>query len=356
MSPTDRRVIAYDTRSGSRERPYLIDLDTGQAAALPAWENFITADDPCIGFLPDGRTAWQLDVVMMPQMDVVMRVWELPGGPVRVIPIEWRLYEPLSVSADGRRLVAHLHRMNPAPGLVRVLDLAAGRVAHTLPLGGRRVLRTALSPDGRTVAVTACRTYEGGARGVAEVELWDAETGRQIGPVGEGLTPGWNAAGRLAVLDCGSGVRRTPGPGGAEVVRWPMPLDHFPYDAQLSPNGRFLLDGHDHHLPDPIRWLFERLPGRPFDPDKETFVHTVHDAQTGRALAAIGVDVLGTVALAADGTALATGSANGLRLWDIPPQRSGGIVLAVMIAQVGLLTAWTAYRRYQRRRARPVAA
>src|SRR5262249_39294318 len=97
--------------------------------------------------------------------------------------------------------------------------------------------------------------------------------------------------------------------------------------------------------------LLERIPGLPFELDRPSVTYFVADALTGRSLAAMGVDVE-NAALAPDGSALATADRHNIRVWDIPPRRPGGIVLTLMIAQVGLLTAWAAWRRSRARACR----
>jgi WD40 repeat protein len=353
MSPIDRRAIVYDTRSGSRELPYLIDLDNGSATALPAWQFLITADDLCIGFLPDGRTAFQLDAVMKPKIDVFMRLWDLPDGPARSFPIGWRLDEPLSVSADGRVAGAHLRKTATHSDTILLLDLVAGRVARELTFGPaklgttvypRRVARAALSPDGRTLAVSTTLVFGGGAVSNPEVELWDAETGRMLRAAGSGFAPGWNAAGKLVIHD-GEYSRSIEAVDGQEIVRWPTSIDRNPQSAELTTDRRRVTYRNYRRRPDAIRWLLDHLPGHSLDPDEATEVCVVDDAQTGNRLAAIPLEPMTTVALAADGSALATLDGASLRVWDIPPRTPGGIVLGLMIVEVDLAIAWTAWRR-----------
>jgi hypothetical protein len=84
-------------------------------------------------------------------------------------------------------------------------------------------------------------------------------------------------------------------------------------------------------------------------------VDSLYDARTGSHLGTINPDYGNLIALAfaRDGSAVATPNKFGtVSVWDIPPRKPGGIVLALMIGEVGLLTAWTAYRR-RRRRTRP---
>ncbi len=338
MSPTDRRAIVYDTRGGNRERPHLIDLDTGVWTVLPAWEFLVPSTDPCVGFLPGGRTGYQLDVVMKPKIDVFMRVWDLPDGPPRRIPVEWRFYERPSASADGRRVAALLHRPDPVPATVLILDLDAARIVRTLTFD-RRTTHAALSPDGQTLAV-CFQVPRGGVYG-DDTELWGTETGVRIAALGEGFAPGWNADNRLVVLDDGSGLRGERAPRGGEIVRWPVE----PSRAELSADGRFVTVWHYRRTPAVVGWLFDLVRGRPAGLDDIEFAYTVYDARTGHARAAVPVAFKTEVTLSADGAALATADGHGLRVWDIPPRRPGGGVLGLMIAQLGLLTAWTAWRR-----------
>ena len=270
VSPTDHRAIAYDVRNGGREPPFLFDPNTGTATALPAWENFVPADDPCIGFLPDGRTAWQFDAVLKPRIDVILRLWALPDGPARTIPNVGRLYARPSFSADGRRGVLALHTPYSPAGKALILDLAAGRVAHPLAFDGRQVVGAVLSPDGRTVAVSLSPIYAGGAADYPQVELRDAESGGMIASPGTGFTVGWNPDGNLVVVSTRD-VRLVRPRDGSEVAGWTTPVDPWVSDAVLSRDGRYLLQQFDHGLSDAIRWLLESparpavRPGRAYD-------------------------------------------------------------------------------------------
>jgi WD40 repeat protein len=347
MSPTDRRAIVYGAGGSLSQRPYLIDLNTGKADALSTFADMVPGDDPVIGFLPDGRAGFQLAVSLTDGGDVVMRLWDLPDGPRRTFPIESRLYHELSFSADGRRAVAVLHKLHPAPGTIQILDVVGARITHTLRFD-RKVVRAALSADGRTVAVSTCPIYEGGAQGVPEVELWDAESGRRICSIGTGLGRGWNAAGQLVVLD-GQTVRLLRAPDGSEVARWSAPESNGVYSGELTADGRLLLIVNTHYLPNAVRWWYERLPGQPFDPNRSTDYYAIFDTQTGRELANLDTGKPKQVTLAADGNAFAIADVNGLWFYDIPPRTPGGIVLGLMIVEVGLLTACTAWRRWRAR-------
>jgi hypothetical protein len=343
MSPTDRRVIVYGAGGSLSQRPYLIDLDTGHADALSTFADMIPGDDAVIGFLPNGRTAFQLAVSLADGGDVVMRLWDLPDGPRWVFPIESRLFHEPSFSADGRRALAVLHKLDPKPGTVQVLDLENSRIAHTLRFD-RKVVRAVLSADGRTAAITTCPIYEGGAQGVSDVELWDVEIGKRIGSLGAGLAQGWNSAGQLVVLD-GQDIRLLRIPDGAEVRRWPAPQQSGVHCGDLTADGRFLLIAHMHYLPDAVRWYCEQLPGEPFNPAWSTQHYSVFDSQIGRELADIDTGTARPVALSADGSALAFANTNGLWVFDIPLRKPGGILLGLMIVEVGLAVLWSARRR-----------
>jgi WD40 repeat protein len=353
MSPTDRRIIVYDTRGNRGQIPYLIDLESGEATALPTFGDIITSGDPCVGFLPDGRSLYQLSASIEDGGDVVMRVWSLPGGPPRSIPLEWRLYDDPSFSADGRRAVAHLHKNTPVPDTVLVLDISGGRIMRELVINpetigtttiDRRVAHAAMSPDGRTVAMSINAVFTGGAFGLLDVELFDAESGRLIRKLGRGFAPGWNASGDLVIHD-GECTRLIQVPNGLERTRWPTSIYRDPGSAALTSDRCRVSYRVNRFRPEVIRWLLEHLPGQPFDPDDPTESYVVEDAQTGERLAEFRLEPATQLALAPDGSALATKDADGIRLWHIPPRTPGGIVLGLMIAEVGLFTAWTAWRR-----------
>jgi hypothetical protein len=339
MSPTDRRVIVYDIRCGGHESPRLIDLDTGRTTALPRWEYLVPADDPCIGFLPNGQSAWQIDAVMKPTINNVLRVWDLPDGQPRTIVVRSRLYAEPSFSSDGRRAALAPHTPHSPAGSVQLLDLAAGRVSRELVLDGRQSGNAVLSADGRTVAIAAAPVFEGGAIGVFQHQLIDADTGESLTPLTPGGVNGWSAAGRLVVSSPDESMRYVDGgPGG---------VGRLLANGQLIRGGRFLLSHEYRERPAVVRWLLEWLPIRLTDPDAVQLVYSVHDTVNGRHLGGVVTDVRDPVALSEDGMALAIADSEGLRLWDLPPRRPGGIVLGVMIVQVGLLTAWTAWSRFR---------
>ena len=238
MSPTLRRVIVYDIGS---DASHLIDLDTGRATALPSFGRFAFGQesDSSVGFLPDGRTVYQLTGSSQGR-DLVLRFWEFPDGPERRIPVEGRLFEDLSISSDGQRAVARLHKSVPSPVTVLILDLAAGRIAHELTFN-KRVIRAALSPNGQTLAISADMIAGRADEYAPEVELWDAGVGQPIGAVGKGFAPGWNAAGQLVIHD-ESCMRLIEPPDGREAMCWPIPPHkNDASGATLASKGRRIL-------------------------------------------------------------------------------------------------------------------
>jgi hypothetical protein len=186
--------------------------------------------------------------------------------------------------------------------------------------------------------VSTTLVFGGGAVSNPEVELWDAETGRMLRAAGSGFAPGWNAAGKLVIHD-GEYSRSIEAVDGQEIVRWPTSIDRNPQSAELTTDRRRVTYRNYRRRPDAIRWLLDHLPGHSLDPDEATEVCVVDDAQTGNRLAAIPLEPMTTVALAADGSALATLDGASLHVWDIPPRTPGGIVLALMIVEVGLAIA-----------------
>jgi hypothetical protein len=351
MSPTDRRAIVYGAGGNLSQRPYLIDLDSGKTDALSTFADMIPGDrdDTVIGFLPGGRAAFQLAAWLNDGRSVAMRLWDLPDGPPRVLWIESRLYHDPSFSANGRRAVIVPHKPQSPQGTVQIIDLVNARIAHTVPFDGK-VVRAELSADGRTLAVSICPLFEGGAWGLPKVELWDAESDQRIQTLGPGLCRGWNAAGQLVVLD-EQNVRLLRVPDGAEVARWSSPQISGVFSGDLTAGSRVLTIAHTHFLPQPVQWLFEHLPGQLFDPAKSTERHSVFDAQTGRELTDITTGTAKQVVLTADGSAVAFADAVGLWVYDVPPRKADGIVLGLLVVEVCLLVVWTARRRLVRNRA-----
>src|SRR5262249_29995636 len=105
----------------------------------------------------------------------------------------WR--ESVAYSPDGRLLAS-----DEQPGAVCVREASTGKLLHRLAAPGVEVGRFAFSPDGRLLAV----------RHKSRLCLWEAATGRELGPVegGDGCSRvAFAPDGRLLAGADGSSVR-----------------------------------------------------------------------------------------------------------------------------------------------------
>jgi hypothetical protein len=363
LSTTDRWAIAY----GYDFVPHLIELDTGRLVRLPPYFCDEAGRQPLQGeslaITPDGQTA--LQSVFFPDRNThAVRLWNIGSGEEQLIPIDTQRGR-FAISNEGRIAVT-FRWADPPPGadrqlFVHIIDLA-DLSSRSFPVTMNFLPRLPdLAPDGRCLAV--CGMIRG-PRGLSMVsQVWDVETCRLLTSVKDAFTVGWNADNQLILQSVsGSELWVIDGRTGQELARWacPGPIVTFQglSDAKLDPTRRALVLGVHQHLPELVQGLLARLPQRPIDPAQYWPMFLVLDARTGQRLGAVDAEPgCEAVALAAGGRALAILDRNGgVRVWSFPPRRPGGIVLALMIAEVGLLTAWTAWRRARRRRPRPAVA
>ncbi|MBX3411515.1 MAG: WD40 repeat domain-containing protein [Pirellulales bacterium] len=93
-----------------------------------------------------------------------------------------------AVSADGST-VASLHRERPSngDGLIRVWNVADGRLRSSVPVSKDQNVVVCLSPDG-SVLYTVASHEQGGYRTNTIIQLYEADTGK---PLRQIVTPGW---------------------------------------------------------------------------------------------------------------------------------------------------------------------
>jgi WD40 repeat protein len=265
----------------------------------------------------------------------------------------------LGFSPDAKTLVSHSH-----DDKVRLWDLATrkamrafeakceGHFVFPLPTGSRapshselfgRANGTALSPDGKTVAVSAaCR-----------VQLWDVGTGKKVFPEqtsADGCNQlAFSPDGRLLLVGTWKQPHLWDSVTGDVRKELPVPADH----ATFSPNGKYLAFGHHPEEKDPAALIWDIAAGKElfrlghprkegfgfqklaFGPDGRTLLTlsthegnegsreaaVVHrwDTRTGKLLGSIhreDTHAWGSV-IAADGRTAAIGLSPGLLLTDV---------------------------------------
>jgi WD40 repeat protein len=345
---------------GPRQESLLIDSASGRQTARTPIENLDNdLFKRCCCFSPDGRVAALVKASLKDPIEFSVRLWDVEAESERAM-LRDSLY-PMQFSPDGRTLVAESYAFDPHQ--LRLWDVTTGQIRGTLPgfEPAEPYSRLAFSPDGRRLLGPGLD-----GNGGWWFVVWDVAARQVRAEHGDMPFAAWAADGLLVVVsmnpkwsmhievhDPDTGARES-GPEFSAVrdaVRFPTGL---PHPAALSDDGRFLLARLSHPAPAWVRWLVERLPAlrRLVSDAPRSAVH-VWESRTGRPMMTLWRDT-DYALLAPDGQTLVTVEPDAaLRLWDVPPRHPGGIVLALMIAEVGLLTAWTAWRRARtRRRAR----
>ena len=162
-------------------------------------------------------------------------------------------------------------------------------------------------------------------------------------------TPGgsdWSAAGRL-LASRETGLNAYDGHSGAEVVGWnAADLKGWRYFRGTSANGKVAIVSSAHSPPAWRNWLVsKRILSYEHFEDFQLAFH-LYVADTGRERSTVWTKNSQRFSLSPDGTTLATLEFDNpfdiegkIYLWDIPPRTPGGIVLGLMIGEVGLLIA-----------------
>jgi hypothetical protein len=328
------RILLIGRRTG---KVFAVDLQTGVTTGLP--ELGVAAEGTTFqGVTPDFKTLIQC--VPTSGDTRALRIHNLSTGADRLIPLPDPVGD-LRVSADGCRAVGTLGAgLSHQPRLF-IVDLSEARIRHLFTLNAFPI-RPDVSPDGRRFAFTGWDGLE-----AFQAQLWDADSGKTIMTTVAGAVVGFNADGRLVVRD-DTGYRLYDA-AGTVVANWPANKEDVPRIHHMAAGGRFFAAPNMSEYPAALRWLLERLPGRPIDPDGEQVNWTVLDARSGRKHGTVPGDDVSEINLAPDGTTLVVELSEGLRAWDMPPRKPAGFILALMIAEVSLAIAWTALRRRRRR-------
>ena len=184
------------------------DADTGKAVQefeLPPWQQFMPIA-PFLAFSPDGTVLTSV----LKQKIVRAKV----GGDVKVLPDELPLWAAENVAYSPATDVLVLG-VNPPPGKttggkIRVYDLGKGGEPQALtPSGWVRSL--ALSPDGKTLAVSNEREFSGAKSVPGKVELWDTDSWKPADALPKDRRPDFWSYRRLAFSPDGKLLAGTPG-------------------------------------------------------------------------------------------------------------------------------------------------
>jgi WD40 repeat protein len=316
-------------------------LPAGAVARLGS-VRFLHPDDiGSVAFSPDGG---RLAALTHRGEENVLWLWEVPSGKkVERLPLPFPMARDLAYSRDGRFLAV-------VGGVyVQLLSARTGKYVRSLgDPGQEEVSCAAFSPDGRTMAVG--RASRASPK-VSEVQLWDVDTGKEVGRLKEHTTP------VVAVAFSRDGRRlfsaaEADGSGPGSVCVWEMPAGklrrrfrHSGRQAVFAPAGDAMAytgtDDGEVRLWDLDKGKERaRLRGKPlsyvFSPDGKRLLTEgneravcVWEAATGKRLQPIPGNRGGGLklcALSADGKLLASvgsnqGSRRAVRLWDVAARR-----------------------------------
>jgi len=198
------------------------------------------------------------------------------------------------------------------------------------------------APDGRTVAIVRALPFQ---PPLGPVQLRDMPAGSLLADPTTESVVGWTADAHLLVVRDG-GIRRLDGRTGEDRGGVPDLGWEDSGVALVSDTGRRLLLVRPDDGGGPLRSILGRIPGDPFGVNAMRLACEAWDLRTGR--------LVGAVRAAADAAWFAPDGgrvlvrrqgSESLTLWDLPPPRPTGAVLAVAVVEVGLATAWVAWRR-----------
>ncbi|HEY1381525.1 MAG TPA: WD40 repeat domain-containing protein [Gemmataceae bacterium] len=339
VSHDSRWVVAY---SMSDRAYYLIDLTTCIATELPPALQL----GGFVRFVPG-----QSRLVYSPGA-AELTVWDFETGPVKSITAPG-YHTSLAVTPDGQAVVVG-GRVKDADGwgtaFVRLIDLNTGRLRSEDNVGRCALETLDISRDGQMLAAT---TYSQDPNPVPSVVTWTAADGRCRATLPNAVFCGWLSNGRLVVqaadgtgwvfdtdLCTGTCLEFTTGRGDRDRL-------------SLDDVGRLLLNRHPRERNAATKLVADYLTD---DHRGDEWIDWQCFDAAGRAMASVSGESSGSCVVSPRGHFLAVVSPDckTIDVYRLPLGKHGGLVLGLMIVQVGVLVAWTAWRR--RRRVIRVAA
>jgi WD40 repeat protein len=230
-----------------------------------------------LGRLADVAYAPKVGVLVARGRAGTFHVWDTPTGKeVRTFAWKDSAVKQTALSPDGTTL-AVLMEVGGVPTAVRLVEVATGKVRHTLAADQKQLAAVLFSPDGKTLA-----TF-----GLSEVRLYDPATGREQDRLPDGVSRGHAGAfspdGRTlaSVKSSTDPVIRVRDRAGKALRASPEGHNDSPRVIDFSPDGRRVASsGYD---------------GQVF----------VWDSATGRSVLRLpDNDRLGSCAFSADGTSI----------------------------------------------------
>jgi WD40 repeat protein len=362
LSPHGRMVVAEDTNHDSL---VLLDIETGKRTELPNVGRAMYGEDAnkmfwlrdCPGFSPDGRM-FAFAAAVPESKSFVVRVWDIANQKTSEIPLERRGFSP-TFAPDGHTLAVWIDGQDQAPSYVMLADATTKREIGRLATPSAFLIHLAFSPDRQTLAVSGLDPPRAAPPAtISWFQLWDIPSRKLIHAARSAGPVHWAIDGRLIVAKetkLNAYDIRTR----AAVTGWKAPdLSGRRFFRGTVAGGRLALIVSSHSSVPWTNWLVGKhiLPYKYFD-NGRTAVE-LYDASTGQQVSVVWIKNYGQQSsLSTDGRVLATLEFNDpflseghVFLWDIPPRNPGGIVLGLMIVEVALLIAWTAWRQRTSRR------
>jgi WD40 repeat protein len=181
-------------------------------------------------------------------------VWDTATGrELRTFPWMESAVEQTAISPDGT-ILAVLMEKGGAPISVRLVEVATGKVRHTLAADQKQLAGVLFSPNGKTVA-----TF-----GLSEVRLYDPATGREQDRLPEGVWS-WRAGAfspdgqTLATVNWTDPVIRVRDRAGKALRASPEGHTRSPLEIDISPDARHVASsGYDGRV-----FVWDSAIGRP---------------------------------------------------------------------------------------------
>jgi WD40 repeat protein len=346
----------------------LVDTTTGEVTVLVACAKMDeTRNHPFewMGFAPDGATlAYRLD-----EGQIIL--WDTKTRKTRAVITAPNAFNHHAFSPDSRWMAATSLAGDAAE--VKVWDTRTGNCASELPCEAGKAEghvsapdRVLFSRDGARVLGVIGRGGGGSGLGpiyepLDRVVVWDVASRKVQSMIACGKTKGEALENPSDSFLPRYALRRYRGSGwdlidpvtGAECLsfRAANPESYHDSIVALSPNGNALAEAHDDkHSPHWLRqWLAKWVPG--VDPGKAQVTHTIRwwDLASRSELPFLS-GCFGDFAFSPDGQTLAARNQDGtLQLWDVPPRKPLGLILAWSCVSAGLvlLLAWRRGRRLE---------
>jgi hypothetical protein len=363
LSP-DGRTFVFDDRG--HDTLAILDVESGEWTILSAIHREVYGEGPRIlnwlgvppSFSPDGRFLAYAAGLPKTQSFAV-RLWDILNHSGSEVVFSERCFSP-AFAPDGATIAVWIDGAKDVSPHVSLIDVESRREDGRLVTPPGELVRLAFAPDGKTLAVWGIGPpWPSKLKDTSWIQLWDVPSRQLNARVPDAWLVDWAADGRLLAAGT-DGLHKYDGHTGAKLAT----LTSLDLRDRWFFWGTFA--GHRIAIVTSVQvpptwhsWLIRKL-SLPEQFQWQTR-HAVRlfDAQTGDEITVVWANGY-PPAMSPDGRTLATfphptdmEGDNFIFLWDIPPRTPGGVVLGLMIVEVALFIAWTAWRRRLFRRVSP---